>query len=218
MRMKATRSQCGARFCNPLRGRRSTSQPSRTPAEQHGADEGPRSWSHIAASLQMPLPRGSASGYRCHAVTGGRGRPSPAGTRDTIVSSHVAAVIFVSGFTHSGYQSKAIAPAPTPLPTKDARACPTVTPGHNACEPFNRVRDLLLQDLSGPAASPQGGEHHERSDGHGRQRRDTLQAGPAAACAGGIHSGVLRRRAIAPVGSARAGTLELHGGNVQAVR
>jgi hypothetical protein len=92
------------------------------------------------------------------------------------------------------------------------------TPGHNACEPFNRVRGLLLQDLSGPAASPHGGEHHERSDGHGRQRRDTLQDGPAATCAGGIRSGALRRRAITPVGSARTGTLESRGGNVQAVR
>ena len=36
----------------------------------------------------------------------------PATTRDTMVSSHVAAVTFVSGFTHSGHHSKAIAPAP----------------------------------------------------------------------------------------------------------
>lgn len=183
------------------------------------ADEGPRSHGYILQRrLQMPLPRRPASGYRCHAVTDSRGRPSPLppGTRwwQPHRRRDIRQWIYPLWASQQGDRNCS---AHRCLPETPGHG-QLFTPGHNACEPFNRVRGLLLQDLSGPAASPHGGEHHERSDGHGRQRRDTLQDGPAATCAGGIRSGALRRRAISPVGSARTGTLESRGGNVQAVR
>ena len=76
------------------------------------ADEGPRSHGYILQrrlqmryrelSIRMPLSR----------CDGQPRETQPATTRDTMVSSHVAAVTFVSGFTHSGHHSKAIVPAP----------------------------------------------------------------------------------------------------------
>src|ERR1700722_7799360 len=53
-------------------------------------------------SIRMPMPRCDGQPRETQRAT----------TRDTMVSSHVAAVTFVSGFTHSGHHSKAIVPAP----------------------------------------------------------------------------------------------------------
>jgi hypothetical protein len=86
-----------------------------------------------------------------------------------------------------------------PLATTGAGSWPSVTPGHDACEPFSRVKGLLYRACDALQLHHMGGEHHARSDGHGQQRRDTPQAGLAATCAEGIHSGVLPRRATAPI-------------------